>query len=87
MNRAAAPKSDPGAAQGVMGYGRLILLVVLPFAGGYFLSSFYRTITAVISAELSSSMDLRACWFPRARGCVIWLTPAGRVVVACFTAL
>ena len=67
MNRAAAPKSDPGAAQGVMGYGRLILLVVLPFAGGYFLSSFYRTITAVISAELSSSMDLRACWFPRAR--------------------
>jgi MFS family permease len=43
-----------------MGYRRPILLVLLPFATGYFLSYFYRTINAVISAELSASMDLRA---------------------------
>jgi MFS family permease len=43
-----------------MRYRRPILLVLLPFAGGYFLSYFYRTINAVISAELSSSMHLRA---------------------------
>jgi MFS family permease len=41
-------------------YRRPMLLVLLPFAGGYFLSYFYRTINAVISAELSSSMHLRA---------------------------
>ena len=34
--------------------------MLLPFAGGYFLSYFYRTINAVIAAELSSSMQLRA---------------------------
>src|SRR6516225_10049828 len=43
-----------------MRYRSPILLVLLPFAGGYFLSYFYRTINAVISAELSSSMELRA---------------------------
>ena len=43
-----------------MRYSRSILLVLLPFAAGYFLSYFYRTINAVISAELSSSMQLRA---------------------------
>jgi MFS family permease len=43
-----------------MKYRRQILLVFLPFAAGYFLSYFYRTINAVISAELSSSMHLRA---------------------------
>ena len=43
-----------------MTYRRTILLVLLPFAGGYFLSYFYRTINAVISAELSSTMHLRA---------------------------
>jgi MFS family permease len=43
-----------------MTYRRPILLVLLPFAGGYFLSYFYRTINAVISAELSSTMHLRA---------------------------
>jgi MFS family permease len=43
-----------------MKYRRPILLVLLPFAGGYFLSYFYRTINAVISTELSSSMQLRA---------------------------
>src|SRR6476660_2977925 len=43
-----------------MRYRRPILLVLLPFAGGYFLSYFYRTINAVISAELSSRMHLRA---------------------------
>ena len=37
-------------AQKIMRYRRL-LLVFLPFAGGYFLSYFYRTINAVISAE------------------------------------
>ena len=43
-----------------MRYRSPILLVLLPFAGGYFLSYFYRTINAVIAAELSSSMHLRA---------------------------
>jgi MFS family permease len=43
-----------------MRYSRSILLVLLPFAAGYFLSYFYRTINAVISAELSSTMQLRA---------------------------
>jgi len=43
-----------------MRYRSPILLVLLPFAGGYFLSYFYRTINAVIAAELSSSMQLRA---------------------------
>ena len=46
--------------QTLMKYRRPILLVFLPFAAGYFLSYFYRTINAVISAELSSSMHLRA---------------------------
>src|SRR6516164_5540559 len=55
-NEASARRS----AQGVVGYRRPIVLVFLPFAGGYFLSYFYRTINAVISAELSSSMELRA---------------------------
>jgi sugar phosphate permease len=43
-----------------MRYRSPILLVLLPFAGGYFLSYFYRTINSVIAAELSSSMQLRA---------------------------
>jgi MFS family permease len=43
-----------------MAYRRPIFLVLLPFAGAYFLSYFYRTINAVISAELSSTMHLRA---------------------------
>jgi MFS family permease len=60
MNRPALPQSDERTMQGFIGYRRLILLVLLPFATGYFLSYFYRTINAVISAELSSSMDLRA---------------------------
>jgi nitrate/nitrite transporter NarK len=34
--------------------------VFLPFAAGYYLSYLYRTINAVISAELTSSMQLRA---------------------------
>jgi hypothetical protein len=46
--------------QKVMRYRRPILLVFRPFAGGHFLSYFYRTINAVISAELSSTMQLRA---------------------------
>ena len=44
----------------MVGLRRPLVLVFLPFAGGYFLSYFYRTINAVISAELSSSMGLRA---------------------------
>jgi sugar phosphate permease len=43
-----------------MTYRRPILLMLLPFADGYFLSYFYRTVNAVISAELSSSMHCRA---------------------------
>jgi MFS family permease len=43
-----------------MSYRRPILVVLLPFAAGYFLSYFYRTINAVISADLSATMHLRA---------------------------
>jgi sugar phosphate permease len=46
--------------QTLMKYRRLIVPVLLPFAAGYFLSYFYRTINAVISAELSATMHLRA---------------------------
>jgi MFS family permease len=60
MNRPALPESDQRTTQGFIKYRRPILLVFLPFAAGYFLSYFYRTINAVISAELSSSMDLHA---------------------------
>ncbi len=47
-------------AQDGMRYRRLIVVVLLPFAGGYFLSYFFRTINAVIAAELSTSMHLPA---------------------------
>ena len=60
MSGAAAPQSDQEGAQSVVGLRRPLVLVFLPFASGYFLSYFYRTINAVISAELSSSMGLRA---------------------------
>jgi MFS family permease len=56
----AAPESNKCSAQSVVGCPRRIVLVFLPFAGAYFLSYFYRTINAIISAELSSSMELRA---------------------------
>src|SRR5690242_1410417 len=43
-----------------MRYRRPIFLIFVPFAGGYFLSYCYRTINAVISTELSSSLNLLA---------------------------
>jgi MFS family permease len=48
------------SAERMKRYGRPLLLVFLPFAAGYYLSYLYRTINAVISAELTSSMQLRA---------------------------
>jgi sugar phosphate permease len=60
MNRPGNSQSGQRAWQAIIGYRRPIVLVFLPFAAGYFLSYFYRTINAVISAELSSSMHLRA---------------------------
>ena len=44
----------------IMKYRTPILSVLLPFAAGSFLSYFYRTINAVIAADLSSSLQLRA---------------------------
>jgi len=43
-----------------MPYRRPILLVFLPFAAGYYLSYLYRTINALVSADLTSSMQLGA---------------------------
>src|SRR6516164_10517628 len=60
MNRPTLTQSDEQTTSGFVGYRRPILLVLLPFATGYFLSYFYRTINAVIAAELSSTMHLRA---------------------------
>jgi hypothetical protein len=38
----------------------IVLRVFLPFAGGYFLSYLYRTVNAVISPELVTSLNLSA---------------------------
>lgn len=40
--------------------GQLILLVFLPFAAGYFLSYLFRTVNAVIAADLQSDIGLSA---------------------------
>jgi len=52
------PACAPEAA--VIGSGRAILLVFLPFAAGYYLSYLYRTINALIAAQLIASMPLDA---------------------------
>jgi MFS family permease len=41
-------------------YWRPILLVLLPFAAGYFLSCFFRTINAVIAGQLTAELGLDA---------------------------
>ena len=41
-------------------YWRPILFVLLPFAAGYFLSYFFRTINAVIAAQLTNELGLDA---------------------------
>jgi len=43
-----------------MSLGRRILLVFLPFAAGYFLSYWFRTINALISGTLAGEFDLNA---------------------------
>jgi len=43
-----------------MSFRRLIVLVFLPFATGYYLSYLYRTINALIAEQLSASIQLNA---------------------------
>jgi hypothetical protein len=64
----AAPNSDPEASMGKLEAScekplskwRLILSVFLPFAAGYYLSFFFRTINASISPALASDFGLGA---------------------------
>ena len=44
----------------IAAYWRPILLVFLPFAAGYFLSYFFRTINAVIAGQLTAELGLDA---------------------------
>jgi MFS family permease len=44
----------------IAAYWRPILLVLLPFAAGYFLSYFFRTINAVIAGQLTAELGLDA---------------------------
>jgi MFS family permease len=48
------------AAPIIVAYWRPILLVFLPFAAGYFLSYFFRTINAVIAGQLTAELGLDA---------------------------
>lgn len=48
------------AAWGHYGLARIILVVVLPFAGGYFLSYLFRSVNAVISGRLLAELGLDA---------------------------
>ena len=40
--------------------GRLILCVLLPFAAGYYISYLFRSINALIAADLTSELGLSA---------------------------
>src|SRR6516164_2954547 len=44
----------------IAAYWRPIVLVFLPFAAGYFLSYFFRTINAVIAGQLTAELELDA---------------------------
>ena len=44
----------------IAAYWRPIVLVFLPFAAGYFLSYFFRTINAVIAGQLTAELGLDA---------------------------
>lgn len=49
--------TSPAAA---LGYGRTVLTVLLPFAGGYFMSYLFRTVNAVIAPDLIRDLNLTA---------------------------
>jgi MFS family permease len=51
--------NPPERASGAPG-GRIAILVLLPFAGGYFLSYLFRTVNSVIGADLIRDLDLSA---------------------------
>jgi MFS family permease len=53
---------EPACAPDAVAIGsrRVILLIFLPFAAGYYLSYLYRTINALIAAQLTASMPLGA---------------------------
>lgn len=51
--------SQPEAASGPAA-GRIAILVLLPFAGGYFLSYLFRTVNSVIGADLIRDLGLSA---------------------------
>lgn len=55
-----APATRDGGAPMRLSLGRLVLVVFLPFAGGYFLSYLYRSVNAVIAPQLVSEVGLTA---------------------------
>jgi nitrate/nitrite transporter NarK len=56
----ARPATGDGGAPLRLSVGRLVLVVFLPFAGGYFLSYLYRSVNAIIAPELVAEVGLTA---------------------------
>src|SRR5690625_1174636 len=53
-------RAEPAGEKVELGLLRIIALVVLPFAGGYFLSYLFRSVNAVISGRLLEELGLDA---------------------------
>jgi hypothetical protein len=67
QDRSALPLDRPGrsaiereAANGTTSLARAVLLVLLPFAAGYYLSYLYRSINALIAGDLVTELGLSA---------------------------
>ncbi len=60
MDRQADMTGPQAAVRGGAGGWRAVVLVFLPFAGGYFLSYLYRSVNAVISGRLTEDLGLSA---------------------------
>src|SRR5699024_7199527 len=52
--------AEPAEGKLELGLLQIVALVVLPFAGGYFLSYLFRSVNAVISGRLLSELGLDA---------------------------
>src|SRR5262245_54380377 len=66
-DRSASPRDPPGRsaierdeASGTTSLARAVLLVLLPFAAGYYLSYLYRSINALIAGDLVAELGLTA---------------------------
>lgn len=57
MTAADTPTAPPAVPYGVP---RLVLIVLLPFAGGFFLSHLYRSVNAIIAPQLIAELGLDA---------------------------